>query len=350
MLLQNNNQHKTNNAHDLFFRESMQDIEIAKPLALLSIPFSVQKYLVWETLELVKDTWVDENLKEYRSDIIYRIKNLKNNQWVYLLFEHKSISDKDVQFQLLSYIVEIWKQHRKQKVAGRLLPFVIPIVISNCNGVCNFDNSVKEMVAIIEEGKEVVPDFHFYKLDLCFFDPEKIEDGKLKIFLLALKYSRNPDLWRVLPWIIRRSEELQKDQKWQYDYLKVVLLYLMSVIKKKQIHRFKEIVSKEHSEGMGYMETIADAFREEERLKREKAERIVAELRKEIKLKDSELDKKVSVIEQKDTELEKKNEQLVKTKEQMVKRMLENGLDFQLIRKITGLSIEKIEQIQKTDN
>jgi predicted transposase YdaD len=166
-------------------------------------------------------------------------------------------------------------------------------------------------------------------LDLCFFDLEKIEDGKLKIFLLALKYSRNPDLWRVLPWIIRRSEELQKDQKWQYDYLKVVLLYLMSVIKKKQIHRFKEIVSKEHSEGMGYMETIADAFREEERLKREKAERIVAELRKEIK--------------QKNSELEKKDEQLVR-------RMLENGLDFQLIRKITGLSIEKIEQIQKTDN
>jgi hypothetical protein len=221
----------------------MQDIEIAKPLALLSIPLSVQNCLDWETLETVKETWVDENLKEYRSDIIYRIKNLKNDQWVYLLFEHKSSSDKEVQFQLLSYIVEIWKQHRKQKVAGRLLPFVIPIVISNCNGVCNFDNSVKEMVAIIEEGKEVVPDFHFYKLDLCFFDPEKIEDGKLKIFLLALKYSRNPDLWRVLPWIIRRSEELQKDQKWQYDYLKVVLLYLMSVIKKKQIHRFKCLLS-----------------------------------------------------------------------------------------------------------
>lgn len=179
---------------------------------------------------------------------------------------------------------------------------------------------------------------------------KKIEDGKLKIFLLALKYSRNQDFWRVLPWIIRRSEELQKVQKWQYDYLKVVLLYLMSVIKKKQIRRFKEIVSKEHSEGRGYMETIADAFREEERLKREKAERIVTELRKEIKQKNSELKrdrtelvKKESIIKQMDTELEKKDEQLVR-------RMLENGLDFQLIRKITGLSIEKIEQIQKTDN
>jgi len=343
MVLQNNNQHKINNAHDLFFRESMQDIEIAKPLALLSIPSSVQNHLDWETLETVKASWVDENLKEYRSDIIYRVKNLIDDQWVYLLFEHKSSSDKDVQFQLLSYIVEIWKQHRKQKEAGRLLPFVIPIVVCHCNGVCNFDNSVKEMVAIIEEAEEVVPDYRFYKLDLCFFDLEKIEDGKLKIFLLALKYSRNPDLWRVLPWIIRRSEELQKVQKWQYDYLKVVLLYLMSVIKKKQIHRFKEIVSKEHCEGRGYMETIADAFREEERLKREKAERIVTELRKEIKQKNSELEKKESIIEQMDTELEKKDEQLVR-------RMLENGLDFQLIRKITGLSMEKIEQIQKTDN
>lgn len=94
MTLQNNNQHKINNAHDLFFRESMQDIEIAKPLALLSIPSSVQNHLDWETLETVKESWVDENLKEYRSDIIYRVKNLIDDQWVYLLFEHKSTSDK----------------------------------------------------------------------------------------------------------------------------------------------------------------------------------------------------------------------------------------------------------------
>jgi len=356
MDLQNKHQNKINNVHDLFFRESMQDIEITRQLAILTIPQSIQTSLNWKTLEIVKENWVDENLREHRSDVIYRAKLMGEDQWVYLLFEHKSTLYKGVQVQLLSYIVEIWEQHKKQKGPGKLLPLVISIVVCHCNGICNLDNSVKEMVAIIEGTEEFVPDFRFLKLDLCSFDPKEIKDGKLKIFVLALKYSRSANLWRVLPWIIRKSEELQKIQKWQYDYLRVVLLYLMSVIREESINQFKEIVSQEHSGGRGYMETIADAFREEERLKREKAERIVAELRKEIKQKDTELEKKntelkkeraelekkESIIEQKDTEIEKKDEQLVK-------RMLEKGLDFQFIREITGLSEEKIKQLRKAD-
>jgi hypothetical protein len=41
-------------AHDRIFRESMQDIEIALPLALLSLPSQVKSQIDWETLEIVK--------------------------------------------------------------------------------------------------------------------------------------------------------------------------------------------------------------------------------------------------------------------------------------------------------
>jgi hypothetical protein len=91
---QKNNQIKINNAHDFFFRESLQDIEIARQLALLTVPSSIQDHIDWETLEIVNKIWVDENLKEYRSDAIYRAKTLRDGQWAYLLFEHKSTSDK----------------------------------------------------------------------------------------------------------------------------------------------------------------------------------------------------------------------------------------------------------------
>jgi hypothetical protein len=53
---QKNNQIKINNAHDLFFRESMQNIEIARQLALLTIPLSIQDIIDWETLEIVNKT------------------------------------------------------------------------------------------------------------------------------------------------------------------------------------------------------------------------------------------------------------------------------------------------------
>lgn len=54
------------------------------------------------------------------------------------------------------------------------------------------------------------------------------------------------------------------------------------------------------------------------------------------------LEKQKIIIEQKDNELEKKEKQIVK-------RMLGKGLVFQFISEITGLSIEEIEQIKKSD-
>jgi len=335
---QKNNQVKINNAHDLFFRESLQDIEIARDLALLTVPLPIQKQIDWKTLEIVNKIWVDENLKEHRSDAIYRAKLLEDDQWVYLLFEHKSTLDKRVQVQLLRYIVEIWEQHEKQKWPGKLLPLVIPIVVCHCNRICIFDNSVKEMVAIIKGIEDVVPDFSFFKLDLWLFEPDKIKDGKLKIFLMALKYSRSPEVLSALRQIIRKVEEVKEVKKEDYNYLDVVLLYLGSVIEESLYEQYCRIIALEHSGGEKYMGTIADKLRREERLKVEK------ELRKEIEKKDAVLRLKNSELEKKDTELEKKEEQLY----QMVKRMLEKGLDFQFIREITGLSIEKIEQIKES--
>ncbi|NLL15021.1 MAG: hypothetical protein GX267_16585 [Fibrobacter sp.] len=96
------------------------------------------------------------------------------------------------------------------------------------------------------------------------------------MLLLALKHSRSPDVLNVLPQIIRLSEKIPNGD---YDYLKVVLIYLASVINKGLTVQLWKIVAKEHSGGEVYMETIADLLREEERLKREKIER---KLHKEI--------------------------------------------------------------------
>lgn len=235
---------------------------------------------------------------------------------------------------MFRYIIEIWALHEKQQGESfNRLPVVIPIIVYNGNTPCNFANSVKKLFEIFKEIKRYVEDFRKCILDLSVFNPELIKDsppsaadycgghGKLIMMLLALKYSRSPDVLNVLPQIIRISEKIPNGD---YDYLKVVLLYLASAINKEFIDQFWKIVATEHSGGEVYMKTIADVFREEERLKREeerlkreKAERENAELRKEIKQKEAmierkaiELEEEHTELEQKDNELEKKNEQL----------------------------------------
>jgi predicted transposase/invertase (TIGR01784 family) len=333
--------------HDRLFHESMQDIDIARKLSSLALSTNVQNHIDWKTLEIVKESWVDEKLKEHRSDVIYRAKTLENDQWVYLLFEHKSSPDKRIHFQLLRYIVEIWDQHENQHGIKGHYPLIIPIVICHCNDrPCNMDNSMKDNIAILEGTDHVIPDFHFFMLDLSLLKPEQIDDsspsdagtGKLKMLLLSLKYSRSPEILGVLPQIIRISEEVEAEK---YDYLYVVLTYLESVISEEMSDRFRNIVVIGHRGGETYMRTIADRFRdegrEEGRLEKER------ELKKVIEQKDAVIEQKDAVIEQKDAEI-KQEEKLVY---KIVRRMTLKGINLQSIHDLTGLSNEVIEKIIK---
>lgn len=160
-------------------------------------------------------------------------------------------------------------------------------------------------------------------LDLWFLEPEQFEDSKLKVLLLALKYSRSPDVLNALPQIIRISEKVQNPQNSDYDYLKVLLLYLVSVINKGLTDRFWDIVAREHSGGEAYMKTIADVFREEERLKREKIER---NLRKEIEQKDSVIKQEMAKFKQ--------EEELV---HQIVRRLIKKDLNYEFLNTLLVL-------------
>jgi len=126
----------------------MQDIDIARQLSFLTLPSKAQNLINWDTLEIVKEVWLDERLKEHRSDVVYCTKTL-NDQWVYLLFEHKSSPDRRIHFQLLRYILDIFDQHEIQNGIGKHLPLVIPIVVCHCNGPCKFDNSLIADIAIL---------------------------------------------------------------------------------------------------------------------------------------------------------------------------------------------------------
>lgn len=75
-------QYVIQHAHDHFFRESMQDIEICKELTSLTLPCQLNAELDFEMFEIVKDVFINESLKEFRSDILYSTKLKKMDQWV----------------------------------------------------------------------------------------------------------------------------------------------------------------------------------------------------------------------------------------------------------------------------
>ena len=118
-----------NNPHDKFFKETFSRLEIARDFVLHYVPPEITALLDPETLEISKDSFVDEELKERFSDLLYQVDlKKKGSVFIYLLFEHKSYSDPEVALYLLMYMVRIWMQYLKQE-KKRPLPTILPLVV-----------------------------------------------------------------------------------------------------------------------------------------------------------------------------------------------------------------------------
>ena len=92
------------------------------------MPWEVHQSLDLSQLERVNGSWVNPELAEYFSDVVYRcpLKEGKRQVWASFLLEHKSAPDAFPHLQLLRYLLETWQEQRKQK---QPLTPIIPIVV-----------------------------------------------------------------------------------------------------------------------------------------------------------------------------------------------------------------------------
>jgi predicted transposase/invertase (TIGR01784 family) len=118
-----------NNPHDMFFKEMFGRKERALGFLREYLPAPVYAQLDISTLELVKDSYVDKELTQHFSDILYKVSIAGRPSFLYLLFEHKSYVDRLVGFQLLRNMVKIWERHLKENERSRFFPVIVPIVI-----------------------------------------------------------------------------------------------------------------------------------------------------------------------------------------------------------------------------
>ena len=82
------------NPHDRFFKEIFSRPEVARDFLQNYLPAAVVDQLDMASLELRKDSFVDPDLQQHFSDLLYQV-NLETGEgaFVYVLFEHKSYPD-----------------------------------------------------------------------------------------------------------------------------------------------------------------------------------------------------------------------------------------------------------------
>jgi predicted transposase/invertase (TIGR01784 family) len=231
------------NPHDSFFRETFGRKEAAAGFLREYLPKSVARRIDLTTLSVAKDSFVEKELRQHFSDLLYTVRHQQGTLYLYLLFEHKSSPDPWTALQLLRYQVRIWEQHRKQHPEERQLPAVIPLVLYHGRRKWRISDRFRSLIA--QEGEELnryIPDFHYHLHDLSVFSDEQIRGGVLeRTALLLLKHIFDPDLAERLPGILSLVREIGEKQD-SLEMLEVLLRYVVKATKKFDEQQLKGIL------------------------------------------------------------------------------------------------------------
>ncbi|WP_349886710.1 Rpn family recombination-promoting nuclease/putative transposase [Pantoea ananatis] len=113
--------------HDATFRQFLTQPEIARDFMELHLPAELRAVCDLSTLKLESGSFVEEDLRQYFSDVLYSLKTAQGDDgYVHVLIEHQSSPDKHMAFRLLRYAVAAMQRHLE--AGHKKLPLVIPVL------------------------------------------------------------------------------------------------------------------------------------------------------------------------------------------------------------------------------
>ncbi|AIQ99467.1 hypothetical protein LG71_05905 [Pluralibacter gergoviae] len=113
--------------HDATFRQFLTQPGIARDFMDIHLPAELRAICNLSTLKLESGSFVEDNLRQYFSDVLYSLKTTAGGDgYVYVLIEHQSSADKHMAFRLIRYAVAAMQRHLD--AGHKKLPLVIPVL------------------------------------------------------------------------------------------------------------------------------------------------------------------------------------------------------------------------------
>jgi predicted transposase/invertase (TIGR01784 family) len=257
-----------NNPHDKFFKQVLGDKETTRDFLTNYLPGDLLTVIDLESLVIQKESFIEKELQEHFSDLMYQVKIKDRQGYLYLLFEHKSYLYKATALQLLKYIVSFWEQ-KVNKEKTNTLPPVIPLVLYHGKEKWQLKHSLSSMIEGIEDLPEAVkrfiPNYEYLFFDFSPYSAAEIRGGvELRIFISILNamFKEEEEFLSTVARSLQALEELGRGQK-ATDYLETMIRYIISAredISYKEIHGAVKNVSPKGGE---MLMTIAEKLRNE---------------------------------------------------------------------------------------
>jgi predicted transposase YdaD len=211
------------NVHDAFFKQVLSDPDLAGTFLSEHLPPDVAGLLAPTSPEPVPGSFVDEELRQHHSDLLFRVRlKAGRDAFAYVLMEHKSSPDPGARLQLLRYVVRLlvhWYDQNKQQLP---LPPVLPLLAHQGPEGWTLSCEFSDLFGSVPEPlRPYLPSFRHALVDLPLIDDQALSaEARLRAFLKALKYSRRPELPDCIDLVLAEAPGLEEQD------LLVILTYL----------------------------------------------------------------------------------------------------------------------------
>lgn len=227
---------KIDKPHDKFVKETLGNIEVAQSFLANYLPEDIRNTIDLTTLTTVKDSYINKNLAEGFSDLLFKARMDGMEGYFYFLFEHKSYDSNYLVLQLLDYMVFIW-QTKMKKENAKELPVIFPLVIYHNAARFKNKTTLGELIAgysrFTEDIRKLIPDYQFLLFDLSKYDNEEINGiAQLRILFLLLRdvpVKEGKNLWDTIECAIRYLSEIA-DEQTEQEFFMTMMIYLFSQV------------------------------------------------------------------------------------------------------------------------
>ena len=304
--------------HDGFFRVAMSDLSVAKDLLKAHLPQKLVQQIDWDTLQITNKSYVDQQLRHFLSDMVYKCLLQGREAYIFLLIEHQSTPDPLMPFRVLKYDVMICDEHIRQ--GHKELPLIANLVLySGKKSPYPYSLDIYDCFQEADMAREMM----FKPLQLVDLGQESEAElathGKADMLELLLKQSQQETF---VDWVEKATELLQT--LFDRDYWESGLRYMFD--RERQVEgeelakKLELITPSKKEEIMHTVQTIGE--------KRE----LIGEKRG-IQLGEKRGEKRGVKLGKQETQRE------------MTERMLLKGMEIFLIEDLTGLPTKEIMTI-----
>ncbi len=215
--------------HDQIFRKAMENPLVAHEFFDAHLPKHIKDLVDFTSLEMDNTTFVEPNLRDTISYMLFYTKFCKQDGYLYLLVEHQSSPDHFMAFRLFKYMMNICDRYLTENPKTKILPLVYPLIFFNGTRKYNvsrnlwslFDNS--KLIRDIWANDYQLVNVH----DIADEELKKrVWSGILEFFMKHIKKRNLLKKWQEIANILPEFTKVTIG----YNYIEMILSYTLTKI------------------------------------------------------------------------------------------------------------------------